>query len=247
MTKIIILAAGKGTRMQSNLPKVLVELQGKAIVKYLLKSVMGSKVDPKPIILVSPDNQDIIKKELKEYNLEYAIQEKALGTGHAVECALSSVGPEVKNLIILYGDHPFLKKETIIRLSEVETDSMVIMPTTMPDFDSWRANTYYWGRIITNKSGSIERIVEFKDASEKEKEIKTVNPGFMAFNRKWLEKNIKLLKNNNEAQEFYLTDMVKIAFDNNDKIGTLDLDPRESIGINNPEELDKAELLLEVS
>lgn len=244
MTKIIILAAGRGTRMQSELPKVLVELEGKAIVKHLLEAVVASNVDPKPILLVSPDNQKIIKKELKDYNLQYVIQEKALGTGHAVESAIKGLDLEVEKVIVLYGDHPFIKKETIINLANLQTEAMAIMPTTMPDFESWRKNTYYWGRIIKNELGEIERIVEYRDASEDERAIRTVNPGFMAFNRAWLDRNIKLLKNNNQAQEYYLTDMVKVAFDKNDKISTLDLDPSESIGINSPEELEKAKLLL---
>lgn len=246
MTKIIILAAGKGTRMQSDLPKVLVELEGKAIIKYLLEAVVTSKIDEKPLLIVSPDNQAVIKKELKDFNLDYVIQKEALGTGHAVLCALNHLSPEVDKVVVLYGDHPFLKAETIIKLANLKTDSMAIMPTIMPDFESWRKNTYYWGRIITNNLGEVERIVEYKDASDEEREIKKVNPGFMSFNRMWLENNIKLLKNNNQAKEFYLTDMVKIAFDNNDKVRTLGLDPQEAIGINSPEELEKAKLLLNI-
>lgn len=243
----MILAAGRGTRMQSDLPKVLVKLEGKAIIKYLLEAVFASEVDLKPIIIVSPDNQEIIKKELKDFDLEYVVQREALGTGHAVECALASLNSEVTKVIVLYGDHPFLKANTIKQLALFETKSMVIMPTLMPDFDSWRKNTYFWGRIIINNFGEVKKIVEYKDANEEERKIKKVNPGFMSFNRLWLEKNIKLLKNNNQAKEYYLTDMVKIAFDKKFKIGTFDLEPREAIGINSPEELDKAKLLLNIS
>ena len=87
MNRLVILAAGKGTRMNSELPKVLIPLNGRPMINYLMDSVVASQVDPKPLVVVSPDNKEIIRQALQGYNVEYVIQEQQLGTGHAVNCA----------------------------------------------------------------------------------------------------------------------------------------------------------------
>lgn len=247
MTRIIILAAGKGTRMNSELPKVLVSLNGKPMIKYLMDSVVASGVDSRPIIIVSPDNQEIINQELKEYDAEYVVQDKQLGTGHAVACAreaLEKSEAPVDNIIVLYGDHPFIKSDSIKRFSELNPEALTIMPTTLPDFEGWHQNFYHWGRIIRGALGGVEKIVEFKDASDEEKLVTEVNPGFMCFNYSWLFKNIAALQNNNIQKEYYLTDMVKIAFNDGYEIGTVSIEPHEAMGINSREELAIAESLI---
>jgi bifunctional UDP-N-acetylglucosamine pyrophosphorylase/glucosamine-1-phosphate N-acetyltransferase len=247
MTRIVILAAGKGTRMNSELPKVLVPLNGRPMIKYLMDSVVASGVDSKPIIIVSPDNQEIISQELKEYNAEYVIQKQQLGTGHAVACAqevLEKSEIPVDNIIVLYGDHPFLKGDSIKKFSDLNPEALTIMPATLPDFDDWHQNFYHWGRIIRGVDGRVEKIVEFKDASDEEKLVTEVNPGFMCFNYAWLFKNIEDLKNNNTQKEYYLTDMVNIAFAEGYEIGTVSIEPHEAMGINSREELAVAEGLI---
>jgi UDP-N-acetylglucosamine diphosphorylase/glucosamine-1-phosphate N-acetyltransferase len=247
MTRIIILAAGKGTRMNSELPKVLVPLKNQSMIKYLMDSVVASGVDARPIIVVSPDNKEIISAELKDYNVEYAIQEKQLGTGHAVAAAqdaLDKNDDKPNNIIVLYGDHPFLKAESIKRFSQLMPEALTIMPTNLPDYDGWRQNFYHWGRIIRGASGNVEKIVEFKDASDEEKLVTEVNPGFMCFKADWLFKNLAELRNDNNQKEYYLTDMVKIAFNEGYEITTINIEPHEAMGINSLEELQAAENLL---
>jgi len=247
MTRIVILAAGKGTRMNSELPKVLVPLNGRPMIKYLMDSVVASGVDTKPIIIVSPDNQEIISQELKDYNAEYVIQNQQLGTGHAVACAqevLEKSEIPTDNIIVLYGDHPFLKSDSIKKFSDLNPKALTIMPATLPDFDDWHQNFYHWGRIIRGVDGRVEKIVEFKDASDEEKLVTEVNPGFMCFNYSWLFKNIADLQNNNIPKEYYLTDMVNIAFAEGYEIGTVSIEPHEAMGINSREELLIAEGLL---
>lgn len=247
MTRIIILAAGKGTRMNSDLPKVLVPLKGRPMIKYLMDSVVASGVDDRPIAIVSPDNQAIIKHSLSEYNIEYVIQDKQLGTGHAVACAQSvfeAHGTKPKNIVVLYGDHPFLKTESIKKFAGLDQKALTIMPTNLPDYEDWRQNFYHWGRIVRGLDGRVERIVEFKDASDEEKLITEVNPGFMSFNYEWLFKNINDLKNNNSQREYYLTDMVKIAFEAKYEVGTINIEAHEAMGVNSPEELKIAEKIL---
>lgn len=244
MTRIIILAAGKGTRMNLELPKVLVPLQGRSMIKYLLDSVVASQVDPRPIVVVSPDNRDIISRSLEEYNLEYVIQDQQLGTGHAVACARDFLPPEIDKIIVLYGDHPFLKANSIRSFADYPTKTLTVMPTKLPNFDGWYQNFYHWGRMVRNSQGNMEKIVELKDASEDEKMITEVNPGFMAFDRAWLFKNVALLNNNNKAQEYYLTSLVNIAFAQGDEVATLNIEPEEAMGINSSEELNIAATLL---
>src|SRR3990167_5747619 len=106
MKKIIILAAGQGKRMRRELPKVLAKLKGKPMIEYLVKSCIESGVDASPIIVVSPDNKEIIGQSLAEYNCQYAIQAEQLGTGHALACAQSLIDNSVDHIICFYGDHP---------------------------------------------------------------------------------------------------------------------------------------------
>ncbi len=244
MTQIIILAAGKGTRMGSELPKVLMPLEDKPIIEYLMDSVVESGVDPNPIVVVSSDNIKIISKALEKYNVQYVVQDEQLGTGHAVNCAREKISLEADKIMVLYGDHPFITSESIKRFSEANSSVMTVMPTKVEDYNDWRQNFYHWGRFIRNHNGDIEKIIEFKDANEEEKKVLEVNPGFMCFNREWLLKNIDCLKNNNNAKEYYLTDMVGIAFNEQKKIGTVNIDPKEAVGINSKEELEAAKSLL---
>ncbi|MFA5754190.1 MAG: NTP transferase domain-containing protein [Patescibacteria group bacterium] len=244
MTRIVILAAGKGTRMDSELPKVLVPLNGRPMIKYLLDSVVASAVDPKPIIVVSPDNKDVISQSLSEYDLEYVVQDKILGTGHAVACTRDALADDVDHIIVLYGDHPFLKAESIKRFAAHQPIALTVMPTLLPNFDDWYQNFYHWGRMVRGADGRMEKIVELKDASEEEKLITEVNPGFMAFNRKWLFSNIIKLNNDNKAKEYYLTSLVNIAFEENYSVETISIEPTEAMGINSLEELRIAENLV---
>jgi len=247
MTRIIILAAGKGTRMNSELPKVLVPLKNRPMIKYLMDSVVAAKVDPKPIVVVSPDNQEIISEALKEYNVEYAIQDKQLGTGHAVACAQAALeknNEKIDTLIVLYGDQPFLKVESIKAFANLNPGALTIMPTNLPDFEDWRQNFYRLGRIARGADGKVERIVEFKDASDEEKLITEINIGFMCFNYDWLFKNISALRNNNNQQEYYLTDMVNIAFAQGFEVDTHRIEPHEALGVNSVNDLNVAENIL---
>lgn len=244
MTKIIILAAGKGTRMGSDLPKVLVPLNGRPMISYLMDSVVSSEVDVRPIVVVSPDNKDIIAEALKDYNVDFAVQDRQLGTGHAVSCALPFVPESADKVLVLYGDHPFLKSDSIKLFASLNPQAVTIMPAVLPDFDDWRQNFYHWGRIIRGADGNVERIVEFKDASDEEKMVTEVNPGFMCFNKNWLMENISRLRDDNNNKEYYLTDMVKIAFEENFSVSTSGIEAHEAMGVNSPDELSIAENLL---
>lgn len=244
MNKIVILAAGKGKRMNLNRPKVLSPLAGKPIIEHLLKAIMESGVDDRPIIVVSPGNKDVIKNALSSYNLEYAVQKEQLGTAHAVLCAKELVGAGIKNVVVLNGDHPLFKSETIKKLSQDSEKIITILTAAVTGFNDWQKSFYQWGRIVRGRSGEIKGIVEFRDADEKTKKIKEVNPAAYRFNGKWLWKNIERIKNNNAQKEYYLTDLVELAFNDGAEVDSILIKPEEALGINTPAELAVAETLL---
>ena len=114
----------------------------------------------------------------------------------------------------------------------------------LPDFDSWHKSFFDFGRIVRNKAGDITSIVEKKDATEEELNIKEVNPNYLCIQGDWLWENITKLKNSNAQAEYYLTDLIKAACDQQKTIASIQIDPREGIGINSPEQLQLAEQLL---
>lgn len=240
--KIVILAAGKGTRMNSELPKVLVPVDGRPMIEHLLNSIVMSGVDERPLVVVSPENQELVKHALHSYKIDYVVQEEQLGTGHAVMCALRQISPACKKVLVFNGDHPFVKVGTIVKL--IGTESEITMLTTkVDDFDGWQKLFSHWGRIVGDE-GQIKRIVEFKDATEQEKALKVVNPAMYAFDYLWLKENIKKLEANNAQKEIYLTDLIGLAFTQELNIVGVPVEPKEVIGINSREELEIAEGLL---
>lgn len=244
MNKIIILAAGKGSRMKSDLPKVLFPINDRPMIKYLLDSVFSSQIDSSPIVVVSPENKDIIKENIDEYPVDFAIQPEPLGTGHAVLSAKDLIPNDSDNVLVLYGDQPFISQKSIKKILENHESQVSMMTVKLSDFAEWRKNFFHWGRII-RENNEIKEIIEFKDASDKIKEIKEVNPAVFCFNKNWLIKNIENLKNNNNQKEYYLTDLIKMAFDQGVKIKPLFIDAKEAIGVNSPEELDIARSLID--
>ena len=141
--KIIILAAGKGTRMKSDLPKVLETAKGKSIIKYLLESIEKSGIGNRPIIVVGYGKEKVMEALGKDY--DYVIQEEQKGTGHAVIITQKILENNADHIMVLYGDHPLISPETIKKLKDVHLSSSkkITMATfTVPDFDDWRAVFY---------------------------------------------------------------------------------------------------------
>lgn len=243
--KITILAAGKGSRMDSDLPKVLVLLLDKPLLLRLLETIKNSNYKNETVyLIVSPDNKDIIAKATLDFNVKLIIQEQALGTGHAVQSLVEDFSKQdflLDNLIVLYGDHPLLSERTINRLLKAElSERKPLHLLTTQRLCGFVDLFEHWGRILRNDNGKIIGIREYKDATDKEKSILEVNPAFMTFNYKWLKENLSFLKNNNKAQEYYLTDLVKIAKDKSLEISSAGVMPEEAIGVNTKKELQKA-------
>ncbi len=242
--QIVILAAGKGTRMGGSVPKVLVMLNNKPLILYLLEEVEKINQLAKPIIVVGY-MADKVKAVLGN-NYIYAIQDKQLGTAHALLAAKhKAIG---KNILVLYGDHPFIKAEGLKKLMELhhKKQSNISMFTTVVDnFKGLNKPLEYYGRIIRDANKKLVKIVEYKDASAGQKKIKELNPGIYMFNAAWLWQQAEKIKNKNEQAEYYLTDIVEIAIARGEKISSTHIDPKEVIGVNSKEDLKLAETILQ--
>jgi bifunctional UDP-N-acetylglucosamine pyrophosphorylase/glucosamine-1-phosphate N-acetyltransferase len=242
--KIVILAAGKGVRMQSPAPKVLAPLRGKHMIKHLLDAVDKSDIDEKPIIVVGYE-RELVKAELGD-KYEYVVQEEQLGSAHAVLSAKEACG-DAKYIIVLAGDQPFIKSETLKNLlaKHLTTGAKITISTTeLPDFSDWREVFQRYGRIIRENGKIVDR--EYKDASGEEREIKEVNVSCYAFDADWLWENIdSVSKELNAQKEFYLTDLWQIASTKGDKIESIQIDPREALGANSKEELEILEKMIQ--
>jgi bifunctional UDP-N-acetylglucosamine pyrophosphorylase/glucosamine-1-phosphate N-acetyltransferase len=245
MQQIIIMAAGKGTRMQSDLPKVLVPLKGRPMLDYLLESISKTTQELKPIIIVSPDNKEMIAAALKNYDVQYVIQEQQLGTGHAVACTKNYIDNRATDVFVLNGDHPFYKVDTIKNFPLKHQGILSMITVALPDFEDWRSVFYHWGRVIRNEENNAQGIIEFKDATDEEKNILEVNPNCFCFNKEWLFSRIDDLNNQNKQGEYYITDLVKIAFNEGHQVSVSSISPQEGMGVNSLEELEIASSLLE--
>lgn len=245
--KIVILAAGKGKRLESlglDLPKPLIPIQGRPMIAHLIEAVREAAVDSDPIIVTAPDNREVFCRQLGETTCRFVVQEKQLGTGHAVICAMPAFN-NAKHVMVLNGDHPTVTAQTIRRLAEAHKSSGAILTMAtvkFPDFNDWRQWFYNFGRVIRSQDGEISRIVELKDATEEERAVTEVNPAYMIFRRDWLCAYAITLTNKNQPGEYYLTDLVQLAVDQGQKIHSIVVEnPIEAIGINTPEQLKAAE------
>lgn len=241
--RIVILAAGKGTRMKQDIPKALTSVGGKPILQHLLESIEQSGLDSNPVIVIGKDSPKM--GEVLGKVCEHAIQESQLGTGHAVRCTQDHVeGADA--LIVLYGDHPFLSAFTLQQIASTHQNHaahVTMATTTLPSTDGWYQSFEKWGRILRDENGVVG-IKEYKDASDTEKQIMERNPALFCFRTDWLWDRLSKLKNENAQGEYYLTDLIGMAFQEGLKIPTVSIPPEEAIGINTPEEKEIAEELL---
>ncbi len=240
-TKIIILAAGKGTRMSGDLPKVLSKVKGISMIKRLLKSIHKSGIDPNPTIIVGYKKELVIEElgpEGQPYH--YINQEEQLGTGHAVNLAKDYLKNKAENIIIFYGDHPFVSSDTVKKLNDAHIQSgkkITIATVKLPDFKDWRINFVNFSRIIRDETGKIVKDIQFKDATDKEVKITEVNPCYFCFDATWMWENLATLKNENAQKEYYLTDLIKIATDTNVETESVEIEAHEALGANTYAEL----------
>ena len=234
--KTLILAAGKGTRMKSDLPKVIHKVNGIPMVKKILNEL--EKLGTEENILILGHKKEEILKELGE--IKYAVQEEQLGTGHAIMQAENLLKDYEGDVMILCGDTPLLRHETLKAMYEAHKKSGVA--TTI--LTSVYENPFGYGRIV--KDGEkVTAIVEEKEADEETKKIKEVNAGVYCCNAKELFAALKKVTNNNEKGEYYLTDIVGIQVGEGKTVASFVLeDNREILGVNSKVELAEASRIL---
>lgn len=245
MLQPIILAAGKGTRMQSELPKALQPIGGSPMLEHMLRTLSTIEGLRAPLIVVGHGADKVREAIGEEYT--YVLQEDISGTASAVRVCLSHL-VSGDGVLVLYCDHPLLTAQTAERvrdLYENERPTLIQSTVTVPDFTGWRKLFMHWGRIIRAENGSLERIVEYKNATEEERAITEVNPAIYCVDAMWLREVLPRIERNPVSGEYYLTDIVALAKADNKKISTIAVAPEEAIGVNNQEDRALAERFLE--
>lgn len=226
----VILAAGQGKRMHSSFPKVLHRLAGKPLLEHVIHTALSISPDTPPII-VTGHQGDLVRNSLAHYNVRWVEQKEQLGTGHAVLQALSEIATD-DDVLILYGDVPLISKTTLKKLVETTPKNTIGMLTAQLSHPAG------YGRIKRNKTHQIIGVVEEKDATETERQINEINPGIYFATAKHLKKWLPTLKNKNAQGEYYLTDIIKFAGE--EEILIHDVQPHASeeiLGINDRSQL----------
>lgn len=222
---VVILAAGKGTRMNSNLTKVCHKVGNKTMIEHIVST--SSKLTGNIVIVVSKENIEDIRKVLEDTKVRLKIQYEQLGTGHAVISAMPCCD-KTENMLVLLGDVPLISYKTLGKAVGTNFDAVII---GFRNYDT--ANKF--GRIIT-KNGRISRIVEYLDATEEERKITLCNSGMLFIKSSYISLLYEI-KNNNSKNEYYLTDLIGIMAEKDLKIGFLEASVTECMGVNSPEEL----------
>jgi bifunctional UDP-N-acetylglucosamine pyrophosphorylase / glucosamine-1-phosphate N-acetyltransferase len=237
----IILAAGKGSRMGSELPKPLLPVAGKPMIEHVLDTLQEMKSVSQAPCVVYGYGAKAMQEQLGYRQLRWAQQETQLGTGHAVKCGIEAMQDvtDETDVMILYGDVPLITSETLLALQDVHQSmraDLTLLTVRMQDPTGY-------GRIVRDSEGHVRAIVEQKDATPSQLEIDEVNTGIMIVDMGMLRRCLQVLKNDNAQQEYYLTDIVEMAVADGNVVDThCSDDPVEVSGANTPEQLRDLEM-----
>ena len=233
VVKAIILAAGNGKRMNSDLPKVLHKLGGKPMVQHVLETVQ-SLTPEKIIVVIGPGAEDV-KAAVAPYTT--VVQEQRLGTAHAALAAQNYLEPFEGQVLVLFGDNPLITPQTLKEmLKKAESGVDIVVLGFIP------ADARRYGRLVMGDDG-LQAIVEYKDATEEQRAIQLCNSGVMCLNGQHILKLLREVKNENAAGEYYLTDVVKLAKERGLSCDVVIGNVEELHGVNTQEELEMAEEL----
>ena len=233
----IILAAGQGKRIKSNLPKVLHKACGKEMVNHVIDTMREAGIDDVNVIIGK--GAKIVQDRTSSRNVTYSLQEEQLGTGHAVKCAKAFLDGKSGVVAIFTGDAPLIKASTVKKLIDIHiaNNNCATLLTSIVE------NPTGYGRIVRNDN-AVEKIVEHKDCSEDELNITEINAGMYCFDIKNLLDALGKLSNNNAQGEYYLTDVIEIFKSNGEKIGAMVTNFEETLGVNSRSELAVVENIL---
>ena len=228
----VVLAGGKGTRMKSNKSKLVHKIYGKEIVLRSVENAKKAGIDE--IITIVGHLKEQVQEVLGD-SVKYAYQEEMLGTGHAVMQARKYLEGKKGKVVVLNGDVPILRPETISTLIEKSNTNKEYATLLTAIYD----NPFGYGRIIRDEGGNVEGIVEEKDATELQKEIKEINAGIYCFDTEELLKALDVIDNKNASGEYYITDVIKIMNDRGLKTGAVIVeDNTEILGVNDRVQLE---------
>lgn len=224
LIQVVILAGGQGKRMLSSISKMLHPLAGKPLLEHILFTAMQLSQNP-PIIVYSKQGAQM-KKVFSHFNICWVEQTEPLGSGHALLHAIQNI-PDPENVLVLYGDTPFITIETLQRLiKSTPKDALGLIVSNL-------SNPYGFGRILRNKNHSIVEIIEEQDASPNERKIKEINGGVYLAQAHHFKKWLSLLKAQNAQNEYYITDIVKLCAEENTPIYEMNPTfPEEILGVN---------------
>ncbi len=233
-TALVILAAGKGTRMKSDMPKVLHQIAGAPMLVHAMRA--GATLEPARVIVVAGHGAEAVSKAARAHDeeAEVVLQEAQNGTAHAVAQARSSLEGFSGDAVVLYGDTPFVQPETLTRMSEARAHHDVVVL----GFDARDPGRY--GRLIMDGE-QLEKIVEFKDATDKERQISFCNSGIIMARASLLMDLVDRVENDNAAGEYYLTDIVELVRAEGLSATAIACDEAETLGINSRAQLAEAE------
>ena len=238
--KAIVLAAGKGTRMKSELPKVLFPVCGKPMINYVLDALDAAKIDE--ILVVVGYQQELVRAEVKSRkNVQFAEQKELLGTGHAVMSCRDYLEGFDGPVFIIAGDNPMLQSSSVDRLFEEfeKSGASCVLGTVYKD------NPFGMGRVLRDEQGNFVGVVEEKDATDEQREIKEINISYYVFNTPDLLASLDSIRNNNAQKEYYITDVPKILLDAGKKILALPvLKEIECLGVNTQADVAEVEKAL---
>ena len=235
--RIIILAAGKGTRMNSDLPKVLHKLNGKALLDFVLDE--SELLNPKEtIVVVGFKKEQVISHTKHRANLKYATQMEQLGTGHAVLQTGDLLKNKEGHILILYGDVPNIKESTLRPIIDdhlINNRDLTLITAEIDDPTGY-------GRIIRDKNDNLLKIVEEKDCTDDERKIKEWNPGIYIFKIPEVFEILNNIKTNNASKEYYLTDAIGLAQQSKMEIKAIKIaNSNEVVGVNTADQLEELE------
>lgn len=235
----IVLAAGLGKRMQSDLPKVLHIACGQPLVRYVLDAVHGAGIEQ--VVVVVGHQAERVQEALRDRDVAWALQVPQLGTAHAVQQAAPQLESHAGDVVVLCGDTPLLTSKTLRALCREHRQrgvSATVLTADVGDPDGY-------GRILRNDRGDVLRIVEDKDATPEERHIREINSGLYVFVAADLFEALRSVDAANAQGEYYLTDTLEILRRAGKRVGAYRCeDAREVLGVNDPEQLKEAERIL---